>query len=99
MLSVGLDRRTAMEKTMRGIAAVLLSLRALALGNGQASAQMNYPWCSVTSGIGTERTHPNKMECEPDVQGIGGWCSRNAGYKSDHSEAARAEAPSSQQSE
>ncbi|MGA8323987.1 MAG: hypothetical protein WBE48_14740 [Xanthobacteraceae bacterium] len=89
-----------MEKMMRiAIATVFLTLGALALGNGQASAQMNHPWCSVTSGIGTECTHPSKMECEQDVQGSGGWCSRNAGYKSDHSEVAHAEAPSSQQSE
>ncbi len=66
---------------MRGIlTAVFISLGMLTPGSGTASAQMNYPWCSVTSGIGTECTHPNRSDCEFDVHGIGGWCSRNSSF-------------------
>lgn len=63
------------------LAATILSLGVM-LGSGPASARMNYPWCSVTSGIGTECTHPSLGECKFDVSGVGGWCSRNNGYKS-----------------
>jgi Protein of unknown function (DUF3551) len=70
------------EKMMRVIlAAIALSLGTLAFGSGPALAQMNYPWCSITSGIGTECTHSNLSECRFDVHGVGGWCSRNSGYK------------------
>jgi hypothetical protein len=70
------------NKMMRVIlAAIALSLGTLAFGSGPALAQMNYPWCSITSGIGTECTHSNLSECRFDVHGVGGWCSRNSGYK------------------
>jgi hypothetical protein len=61
-----------MEKMMRVIlAAIALSLGTLAFGSGPALA----------SGIGTECTHSNLSECRFDVHGVGGWCSRNSGYK------------------
>lgn len=66
------------------LAAAFVGLAMLALGSGGASAQMNYPWCSVTSGMGTQCTHPTRGNCEFNVQGIGGWCTRNPGFRPDH---------------
>jgi hypothetical protein len=84
---IGVTR--SMEKVMIQtiLAATILSFAALTLGSGPASAQMNYPWCSVTSGIGKECTHPSLGECKFDVSGLGGWCSRNSSYKSSENSA------------
>jgi len=61
-----------------------LALFALAglLNIDHAAAQggVTYPWCSATSGVGTECTHRSFSDCMYDIQGVGGWCIQNGAY-------------------
>jgi hypothetical protein len=57
-----------------------------------AQGSGNYPWRSLTSGVGADCTHPSKSECEYDVQGIGGWRSYSLFYRSGSNGAAGAAA-------
>lgn len=54
-------------------------------GNGPHRAclgtrKMTYPWCSQTSGMGTQCTHPTDQECMYNTQRIGGICTPNTAY-------------------
>ena len=67
---------------MRLLLAVAFLAAAGMLNIDYAAAQEKtiYPWCSATSGIGTECNHPSFGECMYDVQGIGGVCTPNGAY-------------------
>ena len=66
---------------MRTIYLTLAALVAGALAT-PAVAAPSYPWCARYSSTGGECSFQTFAQCQQDVSGIGGFCQRNASFKS-----------------